>query len=132
MAKVGFCAASALCRIRPIAGLRRDARADGHQGRSKVLDITECAAPEAVASALGLPEQSSVVQIARLRIAGGRVMSYDLSYFPLDVGRRLREQDLARHDVFVLLERALGMPLGFADVTIEVAPADDDPQRDLA
>ncbi len=103
----------------------------GIKVRSKVLDITECAAPEAVASALGLPEQSSVVQIARLRIAGGRVMSYDLSYFPLDVGRRLREQDLARHDVFVLLERALGMPLGFADVTIEVAPADDDPAARL-
>ena len=103
----------------------------GVKVRSKVLDIKECAAPEAVATAFGLPEQANVIQIARLRIAGGRVMSYDLSYFPLDIGRRLREQDLSRQDIFVLLERALGMPLGFADVTIEIAPADDEPAQQL-
>ncbi len=103
----------------------------GVNARSKVLELTECAAPDAVASAFGLPENSSVVRIARLRIAGGRVMSYDLSYFPLDVGRRLVEQDLAGQDIFVLLERALGVPLGFADVNIEVAPAEDDPAQRL-
>ena len=99
----------------------------GVKVRSKVLDITECAAPRSGGEAFGCRSKASVVRIARLRIAGGRVMSYDLSYFPLDIGRRLREQDLARQDIFVLLERALGMPLGFADVTIEIAPADDDP-----
>jgi GntR family transcriptional regulator len=98
----------------------------GLNARSKVLELTECAAPEPVSSAFGLPAHSHVVRIARLRIAGGRVMSYDLSYFPLDVGRRLVEQDLAGQDIFVLLERSLGMPLGFADVTIEVAPAESD------
>ena len=103
----------------------------GVKVRSKVLDIKECAIPKAVAKAFGLPENASVIQIARLRIAGGRVMSYDLSYFPLDIGRRLREQDLSRHDIFLLLERALGTPLGFADVTIEIAPAEDEPARQL-
>jgi GntR family transcriptional regulator len=103
----------------------------GVKVRSKVLDIKDCVAPEAVAKAFGLPTHANVIQIARLRIAGGRVMSYDLSYFPLDIGRRLREQDLSRQDIFVLLERALGMPLGFADVTIEIAPADDEPAQQL-
>jgi GntR family transcriptional regulator len=103
----------------------------GVKVRSKVLDIKECPIPEAVAKAFGLPQHGNVVQIARLRMAGGRVMSYDLSYFPLDIGRRLREQDLSRQDIFVLLERALGMPLGFADVTIEIAPADEEPARQL-
>ena len=99
----------------------------GVRVRSTVLDLTECAAPEAVANAFGVPKETSVVRIARLRIAGIRVMSYDLSYFPLDIGRRLLREDLARQDIFVLLERALGIRLGFADVTIEVAPADADP-----
>ena len=103
----------------------------GVKVRSKVLDVKECPSPEAVAKAFGLPENASVIQIARLRLAGGRVMSYDLSYFPLDIGRRLREQDLSRQDIFVLLERALGMPLAFADVTIEIAPADDEPAQQL-
>jgi GntR family transcriptional regulator len=103
----------------------------GVRVRSEVLDFTECEAPEAVARAFGVTDGSRLVRIARLRLAGGRVMSYDLSYFPLDVGRRLREQDLAGQDIFVLLERALGIALGFADVTIEIAPAEDDPASRL-
>jgi GntR family transcriptional regulator len=96
----------------------------GVRTRSEVLDTRECVAPNAVADSFGLPASSTLVRIARLRIAGGRVMSYDLSYFPIDVGRRLLKQDLASHDIFVLIERALGIPLGFADVTIEIAPAE--------
>jgi GntR family transcriptional regulator len=103
----------------------------GVRVRSTVLDLTECPAPEAVANAFGIPKETSVVRIARLRIAGIRVMSYDLSFFPLDIGRRLLREDLARQDIFVLLERALGIRLGFAAVTIEVTPADGDPASRL-
>jgi GntR family transcriptional regulator len=103
----------------------------GVRVHSKVLDVSECAAPEAISNAFALPQGTNVVRIARLRLAGVRVMSYDLSYFPLDIGRRLSQEDLARQDVFVLFERALGIRLGFADVTIEVAPAEDDPATRL-
>jgi GntR family transcriptional regulator len=103
----------------------------GVDTRSEVLDLCEVAAPEPVATAFGLPEGSDVTQIARLRIASGRVMSYDLSYFTLDVGRKLQQHDLARQDIFVLLERALDMQLGFADVTIEIGPAEEVPARRL-
>ncbi len=96
----------------------------GARVRSKVLDLGECAAPEAVANTFATAVGANVVRIARLRIAGIRVMSYDLSYFPVDIGRRLLRQDLTRHDVFVLLERTLGIKLGFADVKIEVVPAE--------
>jgi GntR family transcriptional regulator len=98
----------------------------GVRARSEVLDSRECPAPAAVTTAFGEPPDSIMVRIARLRIASGRVMSYDVSYFPLEVGRRLIQQDLAGQDIFVLLERALKMPLGFADVTIEIAPAEAD------
>jgi GntR family transcriptional regulator len=103
----------------------------GVRVRSKVLEVSECTAPDAIADAFAMVRGTNVVRIARLRLAGGRVMSYDLSYFPSDIGRRLSQEDLARQDVFVLFERALGIRLGFADVTIEVAPADDDPAARL-
>ena len=96
----------------------------GVRTRSEVLDVAECEAPDAVADAFGLDPGTRLTRIARLRIAGGRVMSYDLSYFPLAIGRRLQQEDLARQDIFVLLERALGIPLGFADVTLEMAAAE--------
>jgi GntR family transcriptional regulator len=103
----------------------------GVRVRSSVLEFGECAAPEAVAKAFALPHGASVVRIARLRIAGARIMSYDLSYFPAHIGRQLLQEDLVQQDIFVLLERALGVALGFADVTIEVAPAEDDPANRL-
>jgi len=99
--------------------------------RSHVLDVSEVSASESVAAAFAILIGSRVMKIERLRIAGARVMSYDLSYFPLEIGQRLRELDLARQDIFVLLERALGYPLGFADVTIEIVPAEDVPARRL-
>jgi GntR family transcriptional regulator len=104
----------------------------GVHARSKVLECVECPAPDAVSNAFGLPENSSVIRIARLRIAGGRVMSYDLSYFPLEIGRQLMTQDLAQNDIFVLLERSLGLLLGFADVTIEMSPVDAEAAERLA
>lgn len=103
----------------------------GVEARSEVLDLAEVPAPEPVAAAFDLPKGSAVMQIARLRIASGRVMSYDLSYFTRDVGSRLQEHDLARKDIFALLERALDIQLGFADVTIEIGPAEDMPARRL-
>ena len=98
----------------------------GVRARSEVLDLRECPAPAEIASAFGVPPDTVMTRIARLRIASSRVMSYDVSYFPLDVGRRLMQQDLAGQDIFVLMERALKIPLGFADVTIEMAPAEAD------
>jgi GntR family transcriptional regulator len=103
----------------------------GINTRSHVLDVAEVSGSKQVTAAFGIPDGSRVMQIERLRIAGARVMSYDLSYFPLEIGQRLRDQDLARQDIFVLLERALGYPLGFADVTIEIVPAEDVPARRL-
>ena len=103
----------------------------GVKVRSEVLDFTDCVGAGSGGEGVRPAGAGELIRIARLRIAGGRVMSYDLSYFPLDIGRRLREQDLSRQDIFVLLERALGMPLGFADVTIEIAPAEDDPAQRL-
>jgi GntR family transcriptional regulator len=103
----------------------------GVRGRSTVLDRGECAAPKAVAKAFAMSEDTTVVRIARLRIAGAGVMSYDVSYFPVDIGRRLLREDLARQDIFVLFEHTLGIRLGFADVTIEVVAAEDEPAKRL-
>lgn len=103
----------------------------GVRTRSEVLDLRECPAPAAVTAAFDEPPNTIMLRISRLRIASGRVMSYDVSYFPLEVGRRLIQQDLAGQDIFVLMERALKIPLGFADVTLEIAPAEPDVAEQL-
>lgn len=64
------------------------------------------------------------MRIARQRLAGGAAMSLDISYFPLDIGRRLMVLDLRHEDIFHLLEQQLGIDLGYADLSIDIVPAE--------
>lgn len=95
--------------------------------RSEVLSVEEEPASREIAAALQLATGDPVVRIVRLRIAGGTIVSLDVSHFALDVGRALARLDLEREDVFVLLESRLGIELGFADLTIDVVSA---PERE--
>ncbi|MEM8743176.1 MAG: GntR family transcriptional regulator [Pseudomonadota bacterium] len=93
--------------------------------RSDVIELLEIPATDKeVADALRLQSGELVTRIARLRIAGGIAMSLDISYFPISIGQRLAQLDLARSDVFTLLENRLDIELGFADLKIDVVPAD--------
>ena len=92
----------------------------GVAARSKVLGVARVPAMGEVAEKLQLGEGEEVVRIERLRIAAYATVSYDISYFPSDVGERLVEHDLAGVDIFHLLESELGIELAFADITMEV------------
>lgn len=92
--------------------------------RSNVIELMEVPATREVAEALAVPLRTPVTRIVRQRIAGDTTLSLDVSFFPLDIGRKLAVMDLGREDVFVLLEKKLGMELGFADLTIDVVEVD--------
>jgi GntR family transcriptional regulator len=95
----------------------------GVQTFSDVLGVTQAAASREVSDALSLTSGGEVTRIERLRIAGGTVVSLDISFFPLDIGKRLAQLDLQNQDIFLLLERQLDTELGYADLTIDVVPA---------
>lgn len=92
--------------------------------RSEVVEVAEITASAELQSRLRLARGASVVRISRVRIAGGAPLSYDVSHFPADVGRRLARLDLRHADIFALLERELGIELGYADVSLAVVAAD--------
>ncbi len=98
----------------------------GVAAHSVVLDIAEGPATPEIHKALELERSEPVVAIRRVRMGGSTALSYDVSYFPLDIGRRLIALDLAHADIFVLIERVLGIELGFADLVIDMAAADAD------
>lgn len=103
----------------------------GVEVRSQVLDVGEVAAKPDVAKALGLGRGDPVTRIRRLRIAGGMTLSYDVSYFPVDIGRALQGLDLARADIFRLLEDELKVELGYADLMLELVADEPEPCRRL-
>jgi GntR family transcriptional regulator len=82
------------------------------------------AAPGAVARRLDIPSGDSVMYIERRRFVDDLPLSLDLTYVVRDLGERLVQQDLAANDVFVLLERLAGAPLGDAEMALEAVSAD--------
>ncbi|GAT69872.1 GntR family transcriptional regulator [Planomonospora sp. ID91781] len=80
--------------------------------------------PAAVARRLGLAAGEQVVYLERLRRLNGLPLSLDLTYLVRDVGEPLFDADLEGNDVFVLLERIAGQPLGTAELTLEAVNAD--------
>lgn len=81
-------------------------------------------APSVVASRLRLEAGEPAVYVERVRHLGGRPLSLDLTYLPRDIGTPLLGADLARRDIFGLIEQLTGQPLGAADISFEAVNAD--------
>jgi GntR family transcriptional regulator len=91
---------------------------------NQVLLAEAVPATEIVAERLGLRTGDEVVALERVRMFDGQPLSLDASYLPVSIGAPLLLMDLARYDVFSLIERELGLPLGLATVSIEAVVAD--------
>lgn len=87
---------------------------------SRVCSRRDVQASRDTASALHLKRGDQVLEVKRIRCLNARPVSVELSYFPLDVGERLRGEDLTQ-DIFPLLE-ARGIALGRSRLWIEAQP----------
>ncbi len=103
----------------------------GYETYSQVLSLRAVGASEQVARRLGLGAAASVYEVQRLRYLNREPISVDVSYFPLSIGERLAQADLATRDIFVILENDLGHALTHADVQIEAISADESLARHL-
>ena len=99
--------------------------------RSEVVELSELRASASLQRTLRLERGASVVRISRVRIAGGAALSYDVSHFPISIGQRLAQLNLTRIDIFELLEQELGIELGYADISLDAAEADEPLARRL-
>lgn len=100
----------------------------GGAGRivNEVLAAREERASPSVARRLERPDGEKVVLIERRRLVDGEPLSLETTYVTGAAGRGLLHADLAGTDLFLLMERQLGIELMSADTAIEALPADDD------
>ena len=91
---------------------------------NQVRTMTIIEPPAPVSHRLGLAPGEQVVYLERLRSLNGLPLSLDLTYLVRDVGEPLLDFDLTGNDIFVLLERITGRPLGTAELTLEAVNAD--------
>ena len=118
------CRPSLIQDLRRLQGLSESAEEAGHRVSSEVLSAREVNSDHAVAEALSLERGTPVFELKRLRYLNGAPLSFDVSYFPLALGRALVKCDLASLDVYALLGDLLDDDLGHADFLIEVMEAD--------
>ena len=64
-----------------------------------------------------------VMRIERVRLADAVPMSFDETYLPLDIGRKIVRNDLRVMPIFTLLEEKYGIPLTEAEYSLEAAAA---------
>lgn len=91
---------------------------------NRVLSVSESVAAPFVARKLAVPEDSPIAFVERLRSVGGLPLSLDTSSLRPEAIPVLLDADLHSADVFSLIERELGVRLGWAEVTTEAVAAD--------
>jgi GntR family transcriptional regulator len=107
-----------------LTGFVEDMQALGRTPTARLLDKRIVLADEGVAQHLGLAPGTAVVRFRRVRLADGVAMSFDETYLPRELGRKVAENDLAAEPVFALLENKYETPLVEAEYKLEAAAAD--------
>lgn len=96
----------------------------GHRIVNRVVSNLDTPASPAVAARLGLAPGAPVTEVRRVRYLDRQPVSYEVTYLPPAVGSRLRGENLAERDIFLILEVDYGIVLGHADIQIGAIGAD--------
>ena len=107
-----------------LTGFVEDMQVLGRHATARLLDKKVVPASEAVARQLALPLGTDVVQILRVRLADGVPLSFDETYLPEELGRKVMADDLATEPIFSLLEQKYSTPLVEAEYQLEASIAD--------
>ncbi len=96
----------------------------GHETFNRLLSLQTVAADVQVADRLQIELGAAVTEVRRVRHLDHQPVSLDITWLPLHLGRRLRGDDLASRDIFLILENDCATPLGHADLALDAVCAD--------
>lgn len=106
-----------------LTGFVEDMRLLGRIPTARVLGRDIVPADDVVADKLAITPGTPVVRIRRIRLSDGVPLSFDETYLPEDVGRKVMLDDLATEPIFTLLEERYDTPLVEAEYELEAAAA---------
>lgn len=106
-----------------LTGFVEDMAVHGRKASARVVSKEVVAADSAVARQLRVSKGTYVMRIERVRLADSVPISFDETYLPLDIGKRIVRNDLRIKPIFTLLEEEYGMPLAEAEYVLEAASA---------
>ena len=107
-----------------LTGFVEDMRVLGRTPTACVLGREVAPAAPHVAEKLAVPAGAAVVQIRRVRLSDGVPLSFDETYLPEELGRKVMTDDLTKEPIFTLLEERYDTPLVEAEYILEAAVAE--------
>src|SRR5262249_57114289 len=100
-----------------------DMHALGRKPTARVLGREIVPANATVAAQLALTRGERVVRIRRVRLADGIPLSFDETFLPLEIGKKVITNDLKVEPIFSLLEHKYDVPLIEAEYKLDAVPA---------
>ena len=107
-----------------LTGFVEDMKVLGRIPTARVLSRELLPAEPFVAKKLAVASGATVVRIRRVRLSDGVPLSFDETYLPEELGRRVMNDDLAKEPIFTLLEDRYRTPLVEAEYVLEAAAAE--------
>jgi len=107
-----------------LTGFVEDMHALGRQPMARVIDKEIVTADETVASQLALTKGEHVVRIRRVRMANRIPLSFDETFLPLEIGKKIITNNLKVEPIFSLLERKYDIPLIEAEYKLDAVAAE--------
>jgi GntR family transcriptional regulator len=110
--------------LKELSGFVEDMHAVGRKPTARVIGKEIVTADAIVAHQLALTRGERVVRIRRVRLADGVPLSFDETYLPLEIGKKIITNDLKVEPIFSLLERKYNVPLIEAEYKLDAVAAD--------
>jgi GntR family transcriptional regulator len=107
-----------------LSGFVEDMHALGRKPTARVIGKEIVTADATVAEHLALTRGARVVRIRRVRLADGVPVSFDETFLPLEIGRKIITNNLKVEPIFSLLERKYDVPLIEAEYKLDAMAAD--------
>src|SRR5262249_36275816 len=107
-----------------LSGFVEDMHALGRKPTARVISKEIVTADATVARQLGLTKGERVIRIRRVRLADGIPLSFDETFLPLEIGKKIITNNLKVEPIFSLLERKYDVPLIEAEYKLDAVPAE--------
>jgi GntR family transcriptional regulator len=112
-----------------VTGFFEDFSDSGIPLLSKVVENSIVNAPKKIAEAMGIPENSQVCKLTRLRTIDGQPIVLDESYLDISLWPDIKDKDFMAVSLFRHINNIVGVPPKSSEVSIHSASASQDVAR---
>lgn len=113
-------------RLTQVTGVVEDMQAHGRRASARLIDNRIVNASQIVARQISLMRGTKAVRLERVRLADNLSVSFDQTYLPFEIGKKIITHDVEKEPIFSLLEQKHKIPLLEAENRLEAIAGEAD------